>query len=269
MRLDGRMFVWGGNISLVIIAIIWFDLVRTPLQMIFGYAVAFATELLFNKYTEKNVNRSIWDRILTAGTIAAGLQLLIRAHPWWFYGAASFIGVSSKYLIRTEKMRHIFNPINFTLVFCLSVMPLSTFHVWADEYALTIYPIFHALFFGIAAAVLANRWRMSLSYIAMNIFLSWVLSQNYSEFLYWLGPEMGAGGMIISWLMITDPKTTPPGSWAQVIFGVCISVANYMLRANEILFSNFFALFLVSLGYVAIKTAAPIIKEKSLLSAFR
>lgn len=59
------------------------------------------------------------------------------------------------------------------------------------------------------------------------------------------------GLLVLTYFMITDPRTSPNSTNAQVFFGIAVACIDQVLRFNEIRMSAFIALFLVTMIYSA------------------
>ncbi len=253
-NISGRWFLGGSHIALVVICLLFYNLQRSALQMIFGFAIGFLTELLFYKYTNKYSKNKIWDRLFSAATETAGLLVLLKSHSWWFYGFLSFITIAAKYLLRKDENNHIFNPTNFSITVALLFFPITMFGAWSDEYMMVIYPMIHVTLFGILAVYLGKTYIVSISYIVSIIFWCMVFFpfHSTSSIVYALGPEFGAIGLIFTWLMITDPRTAPSDKKMQVIYAFSIAFIHIFMRYNQILYSRYISLFIVTLIFYAL-----------------
>lgn len=250
-EINGRWFLGGSHITLVIISLIFYRLQRTPVQIAFGILCTFVAEIIFYRTTNKYAPNKTWDRLFSAFTEVAGLLVLLKSHLWWFYGALGIITVIAKYLFRKTFSTHIFNPTNFAITIALTFFPLYWFGAWPDEYMRSWYPMLHITLFGMIAVWLGRTYVVSLAYIVSVIF--WCLiffpARNISDFVYALGPEFGAIGLIYLFLMITDPKTAPVSYKGQAFYAFAIAFVHIFLRNEQYLYSRYVALFIVTLGY--------------------
>jgi hypothetical protein len=253
-QINGRWFLGGSHITLVIISFIFFHLQRTPVQIVFGVLCGFITEYLFYRLTNKYENNNTWDRLFSSFTEIAGLLVLIKSHLWWFYGALGFMTVAAKYIFRKTKKSHIFNPTNFSITMALTFFPLHWFGAWSDEYMRSWYPMLHISAFGMIAVWLGRTYIVSFVYILSVIFWCLVFFpvHNFSSLVYSIGPEFGAIGLIYLFLMITDPKTAPTKYRPQALYAFTIAFVHIALRYNQYLYSRYVALFIVTLIYYAI-----------------
>lgn len=245
---EGRTYLGGSHFTLLIISFLFFNLQRSWVQIISAILVSFIVEYACRLVSSKNRERSIWDSLFSAFTESAGLLILIRSRETWFYAFISAIAVISKYVLTTNERKHFYNPTNIAIVLCLAFLPATTFDVRPDEFDVSIYSIFHVMSFGILAVYFGKTWRVTLGYVTGLFLFSAILSLLKADpFVYFLGPEIGAIGMIFMFLMITDPKTTPKNAGPQYVFGFAVAGVLYLLRWNELIYANYFALFLVTL----------------------
>lgn len=251
-KLDGRWLLFGSHLSLLILAVPFLGLSRTPFQILSGLLAAVVTELLWHRWAPR-YEKSAWrDRVLSALAEGAGLLILLQSERELFFVLASIIAVSSKYILLRADRSHIFNPTNFAAVVLLAFLPFDWFAVWPDEFNTSLYPVVHVLIFGIFAVHLGGTWRVTAGYFACILLSSLVVSGGkMDELIYWLGPELGVRGMIFAFLMITDPKTTPRAHLAQIFFGAAIGIAHTLLKAEGILYAKFIALFAVTTALLA------------------
>ncbi len=250
-EVDGRWFLTGSHILLVLGTMLFYGLQRTYLQIFFGMFCAIALELILFRFSDKYKNTKSSDRIFSAAAECAGLLVLLKSHLWWFYGAVAVMAVASKYVFRASQDRHLFNPTNFAITASISFFPIYWFAAWPDEYMVHWYPMLHVTLFGIAAVWLAKSWIISLAYL-FGVFFSLQIfyePKNLSDLVYTFGPELGTVGLIFLFLMITDPKSSPRKVGQQIIYGALIAFIHIFLRYQEFLYSRYIALFGVTLLY--------------------
>lgn len=247
--LDGRWFLGGSHFFLLIIAIVFYKLQRSPFQIFSAYACAIIVEIFFFKYTAKNKTRTLFDCIFSACTEAAGLLILVRSPYAWFYIPMSFLAVSSKYIFRRNETQHLFNPTDFAIVTMVALLPKRYFELRGDEFNINLYPMLHVTIFGLFAIYLGKTWRVALSYLITITAVALCLSRiTHESPIYLLGSELGATGLIFMFLMITDPKTCPTLPRSQILFGAAIGCLLYLLKFNEYFYPHYFALFVVIVG---------------------
>jgi Na+-translocating ferredoxin:NAD+ oxidoreductase RnfD subunit len=212
------------------------------------YLTAACIEVILYLLTKKNKARSLKDVLFSSATIAAGLLILVKSTYDWFYVPMACLAVGSKYLFTRTQTAHMYNPTNFAIVTMFALMPREYFELRGDEFNISFYPMLHVLIFGILAVFFGKTWRVTLSYFASILLISLMLSFLMNEsFIYLLGPEISSLGLIFMFLMITDPKTCPKESRHQIYFGIAVAFFLCLLRANEIYYAHYLALFVVLL----------------------
>ena len=132
--LDGRWFLGGSHLTLLIVSIFYFNLARSPFQIVTAYAAAILVELALHRMTGKTKHRSAWDVIFSAATEAAGLLILVKLPNPYAYAMMSAVAVASKYFLRIDEKRHAFNPTNFAIVAALIFTPNELIEIRPDEF---------------------------------------------------------------------------------------------------------------------------------------
>ena len=264
--LDGRWFLTGSHILLLLVSIVSYHLQRTYTQILFGLACAWCFEALLYYKTTKYARTSLRDRLFSATAECAGLLILLKTHLWWFYGFASLVAIGSKYAFRRDHNRHVFNPTNFAITLSVSFLPSHWFAVWADEYMISWYPMLHVTCFGVLAVWLARSWLITVSYFVglLIAFIPFFAMKTGSDWVYALGPEVGAAGLIFMFLMVTDPKSSPRQAKYQIVYGCAIAFLQVILRHQEYLYSRYISLFAVTLVSYALqlyRTQLPVVQK--------
>jgi Na+-translocating ferredoxin:NAD+ oxidoreductase RnfD subunit len=245
-KIDGRWFLGGSHLTLVFVSIAFYNLQRSAFQIISAYTTALIVEFILYKMTEKNKQRTVRDVLFSSATIAAGLLILVKSTYSWFYIPMSAVAVSSKYFFTRTSTAHMFNPTNFAIVSMFALIPRQYFELRGDEFNISFYPMLHVFVFGCFAVYFGKTWRVTLSYFLSIFIISFLISVfNKESFIYLLGPEISAIGLIFMFLMITDPKTCPLLPRHQVLFGISVAVFLYVLRFSEFYYAHYVALFIV------------------------
>jgi Na+-translocating ferredoxin:NAD+ oxidoreductase RnfD subunit len=246
-RIDPRWYILGNHIVLVTTGTLFFGLQRDLLQVAFCVGLGSATELVAAYVFKKHPLVRIGDRLLSANVACWATLVLIRSSDWWFYGVLVSIGILSKYVLVNEEGRHFFNPTNFAIVFSLAFMPDHLF-VRTDQFSsddatfFTLLPI--VLGFGLAGTISAKRWRESLAYYLVVVFIGLPVGVLLGvKWLWVLGPELNTSTVIFAFLMITDPRTSPSSPRSQWIFAGTVSLVHLVMRYAQVPYSPFVALF--------------------------
>ncbi|CAN5518425.1 hypothetical protein BH09MYX1_BH09MYX1_00800 [soil metagenome] len=262
-KVEGRYFLFGSHLTLLTIAMLYYHLPRTWLQVATAYAVAATTELTLHFWLKKYPKATIFDRTLSAVSEAAGLLLLVRSTLWYYYAIACVIAVGSKYVFTRHDGVHVFNPTNYAIIIGLALFPLSSFELNPDEYSIHTYAIVHVIVFGVLATGFGGTYFVTIGY-----FCGLVLGARFAPLFGWTGwvgvlyPELGAFGMIFAFLMITDPRTTPQRNSYRLLFGLAVAAGVLILRSLQVSFPNFLALFLVTLTTFGLSFIFPSIYKK-------
>ena len=267
-RIDGRWFLTGSHVALIAVSMVFFDLQRTHLQILFCFASVLVTELVFYSSTSKYKAGTWNDRAFSAIAEGAGLLVLLKSHIWWFYGLVGAMAVASKYIIRKDERSHVFNPTNFAIVMAITVFPLYWFDARADEFMVSTYALFHVTAFGIYAVWFGGTWVISISYILSILLLVALFYPmgTLADVIYAFGPEFGTIGLIFLWLMITDPKTAPKQRRFQILYAFMIALIHIALRKYQFLYSRYLALFLVTIGMQMIELVRSFLSARVLSS---
>lgn len=251
-RLDPRWLILGSHVTLLMRWMSSYGLQRSWEQIILCYAVAGMMELGLSRTVRApgRQTQDLGDRLLSAAVAASGLLLFIYSPYWWFHGLAAAVAIGSKFALRSGMGRHVFNPTNFAIMACLTVLPSHVMAVYPNEFTQTWSSAAHVVAFGGAAAVLSDRWRISLAYLATVLFVAVARAALFhGSVFYVLGPELGTLNLIFIWLMITDPRTTPSGHGPQWAMGCAIAAVELSLRWGEFSYEPFVATFIVSTLY--------------------
>jgi hypothetical protein len=165
---------------------------------------------------------------------------------WWIFAGTAAISLLSKYVIKWRGS-HIFNPSNFGLVLCFLVLgsdrvePLDFW--WGPMTAWMALALAIIVVGGLAIllrlkllGIAAGFWFAFAAGIAVVAFTGhamtarWHLGPVTSRYFWWVlvtSPEV----LVFMFFMITDPKTTPRGRVARVVYGVGVGLLATLLIA--------------------------------------
>ncbi len=180
---------------------------------------------------------------LSAYLTGISIVILVESTDWRVYVVASVWGVLSKYLLRDSK-RHFFNPSNFGIVMMLllghgvaSVAPGSQ---WGADYRVA----FIIMFLGLTMMYRINRMDLALSWLGGYVVMGLLrMALGQGGLVFALGPMTGAEFALFTFVMMPDPKASPPTREGRIGWGISIAVLDGVLRYFEIRYSMFFALF--------------------------
>lgn len=188
----------------------------------------------------KNKKLSITDSSIISGLIIG--YVLSSDNPWWIFLLASFLAISSKYLIQIDR-KHLFNPAALGIFLTVILFGAST--QWKGTYLWYILTLFGLYFisqihklevvigYGITALSLFGIQAVIQKVSLLNIF-------GYLNYFY-------------IFIMMIEPKTTPIKPRGKLIFGIGVAVLIFILteagvrfdaELSSLLILNLFALLL-------------------------
>lgn len=249
-----------------------FELSIAQILVSLGTAAALELAIVFHRR-----RAIVWpgSALLTAN----GVALILRVpgtehgdwwslHGWYYYAGVSALSLLSKYLIRFRG-QHVFNPSNIGLVVAFLVLGsnrIEPLDFWWGPFS----PGIAAATAVIVVGGFVITSRLELLGMAAGFWVAFALSlgvvawSGHCMTATWhLGPICGASFwwvlvtspevLIFLFFMITDPKTTPTGSVARVLFGVCVGFVAALLVAPQ---TTEFAAKVAVLGSLAIMCVA-------------
>jgi enediyne biosynthesis protein E5 len=155
------------------------------------------------------------------------------------------VGILSKGFV-LHRGRHFFNPSNFAIVAAVLLAPnwcVGELNLFGG------YWLPSAVFFvlGVIVAGRAGQLPTALSWLAGFVFFNWYRGHaqgvlHWPLFLQVMNPSL----ILYTFHMITDPATTPRTASWKVAFGLATALVDAALRFQSVIYSNFYALFLVS-----------------------
>ncbi len=251
-RVDARLFVLLNNALLLVLGMAYTGLQRDTSQLALALVTGVAAELVLARWTNKHAVVRVWDRVLSSAVTAVSTMVLVRSDVWWFYAALTGAAVLSKYVIVDESGAHVFNPTNFAIVLAVALLP-HFISVRPDDFGgATVYRVMIPCF-GLLAALRGARLRATVGYyvaVALGIPVGGLYGLSR---LWTVAPELNTSTLIFAFLMLTDPKVTPKGARAQLLFGAAVGTVHLFMRYYQIAYSPFVALFgvtaLVSLPF--------------------
>lgn len=196
---------------------------------------------LFQHRTIRGIHN--WQSPLISGL---SLSLLLRTDSFLLAFIASFLTISSKFVLR-EEQKHFFNPTNFSIVLLLG---LSNYQVWVSPAVWGQKIGLDLVIILLGSYVCFRAKRLPIVYG----FLSFYFLLKISRHL-WLGDplsilihsSMSGALLIFCFFMLSDPKTTPQSLRGQLLFALSVALISGFI--DYILFERngiFYALFLTS-----------------------
>lgn len=155
-------------------------------------------------------------KFFSTSAIISGLILALILKPgvnWYVLISAVIIAIGSKYIIRI-KGKHIFNPANFGLLFCMFVF--RTYLVWWGA--------------GISWLVLVLGCIIAYRFKRFHLILSFLITQSVLLGIYFAltgAPVLRAVLMsnpFFAFVMLVEPKTSPANRKGRIIYGVLTGI---------------------------------------------
>jgi Na+-translocating ferredoxin:NAD+ oxidoreductase RnfD subunit len=254
-RIDLKVFPIINNGILLAMALSFYYFL-IPLHYVFlSFFAGIATELICFHLSSRYTDSKWYHRILSPVTTTLSILLIVRSFENWIYPAVVVLSIVSKYVLYSERHGHIFNPGNFGIVVALCMAPAGWIGMYPNQFSLDTYPIFQTLTLGILTVGIGRRWLVSFSYLALIFVLGGLFHLlQFTHFLDIVGPELGVSSLILTFFMITDPRTSPSVPIFQIFFGCSVALLNVLFKMHEVMASPFLALFLVCPAYFLVKT---------------
>ncbi len=187
---------------------------------------------------------------------------------WWIFAGTAAVSLLSKYVIKWRG-NHVFNPSNFGLVLCFLILgkqraepldfwwgPMSPWMALALAIivvgGLTILVRLKLIQIAIGFWVAFAAGMAIIAVTGHAITARWHLGPVTGRYFWWIlvtSPEV----LVFMFFMITDPKTTPKGRLARLVYGVGVGVLATILIAPM---RTEFAAKVALLGSLAIVCAA-------------
>lgn len=191
----------------------------------------FLTQLLFVKIKNLKI-----DSLLSGIISALGICLLFKSNSWYWFPIASFIAISSKFLIQHNK-KHFFNPVNFALIFCILVSDQSW--ISPGQWGNAGFLIFLFGSGGMFLLVKLKRFLTAFSFlgtlfvsqfILIVVYEGWPIDHLFHTFF-------NGTLMLFSFFMITDPRTIPNHPKVRAIWSASIALISFYLINWHYLYS--------------------------------
>jgi Na+-translocating ferredoxin:NAD+ oxidoreductase RnfD subunit len=249
---DARLHLAAVIISLQVLGQVAFDFDLSIAQILISIGTCALLELAIVFWQKRII---LWpaSALLTGNGVAFVLRVpgtehgdWWSLHGWWIFAATSAVALLSKYVLRLRG-EHIFNPSNIGLVLCFLILgpgraePLNFWWGPMDAWmavALAIIVLggvailarlrLLTIAVGFWVAFAAATGVLALSGHAMTA--RWHLGE-ISGFYFWrvliTSPEI----LVFLFFMITDPKTSPRGRKARIVYSVSIALLATLLIA--------------------------------------
>jgi len=199
--------------------------------------------------------RNLVDFLLPAHITGLSIAMLLWANDQlWPFAFAAAVATGSKAILRVpigKSTRHFLNPSNLGITMTLILLPWVGFappYEFTENLTGVGYWILPGLI--IVLGTMVNRLTGRLPLIAAWVG-GFVLQACLRSVLFGLPvvaallPMTGVMFVIYTFYMITDPGTTPTGSWEQVAFGAGVAAVYGLLIVMHVVAAIFIALTLV------------------------
>lgn len=182
---------------------------------------------------------------ISAYLTALSIGILLESYDWRIYVVAAAWGILSKYLVR-NRTGHFFNPSNFGLVTALLLCPhiatIAPGSQWGADYRIA----FAIIALGLLMMIRIRRLDLALAWIGGYVFMSFVrMALGQGGLVFALGPMTGAEFALFTFVMLPDPKASPPTPRGRILWGLSIALLDGVLRYLEVRYSMFYALFIL------------------------
>jgi len=215
--LDPRLYQIASLSTLLLYGLIWlyFDISVTQI------AVTIGTALLTQYAGTRYYNLSAFDP-KSPLISALSLCLLLRTDHLAVAALASFIAISSKFVIRW-KNKHVFNPTNLALV-----VMIGSGLGWISPGQCVQVAWFGFLIACLGSLVVTRAARADVTLAFLSFYVGLLFAR-----AAWLGDpltiplhQIESGALLIfAFFMISDPKTTPDSRTGRIIYALLVTLA--------------------------------------------
>ncbi len=212
-------------------------------DIVVGLATAVAAELLFT-YIARRAKGLPFELFFPASAVAAalGIAIFFRATDPIYFFLAALVAVGSKYVLKANG-KHIFNPSNIAVVVLVFAFPSAAtveFTQWGNS--LWVYALVAAICFFISYR--AGAWITTLSFLLSYTALLLISVPFHLDILSVhhygiLGPSL----VLFASFMITDPRTSPTGTYPRILHGIGVASAFFLLEMLGVKYALFVASF--------------------------
>ncbi|MCO6455329.1 MAG: hypothetical protein J5I93_08510 [Pirellulaceae bacterium] len=229
-------------------------------QLVFGFLESWSRTLLAigaSIACELILGRLIMGRfphLASAYISGISVGILIRSPFFWPYALCAILSITSKYVLRWRE-RHLWNPSNFGVSAMLFLYPAAVASL-SIQWGNFVWPMLVVWCLGSIIIWRLQRFHICLTYVTSFVLLAGVRSLlTDSPFLANVAPLTGPMYQLFVFFMITDPRTTVSGKWAQCLVAALVAVAEMLLRLAGVIHAPYYALFLVGPTALAVELA--------------
>ena len=249
---DPRLHLAAVIVSLQVLGQTAFDFKLSIAQILIALATCAVLEVGI-AFRQQHVIMWPASALLTGNGVAFVLRVPGTQHGdwwstngWWIFAGTAAVSLLSKYVIKWRGS-HVFNPSNFGLVLCFLILGKER----AEPLDFWWGPMSPWMALALAIIVvggLAILLRLKLIQIAIGFWVAfaagmaviavtghamtarWHLGPVTGRYFWWIlvtSPEV----LVFMFFMITDPKTTPKGRLARLVYGVGVGLLATLLIA--------------------------------------
>jgi Na+-translocating ferredoxin:NAD+ oxidoreductase RnfD subunit len=180
---------------------------------------------------------------LSAYLTAMSIGILVESYDWRVFVVAPAWGILSKYLLR-DGTQNYFNPSNFGIVMILlfghGIASIAPGSQWGADYRIALIIIV----LGLLMMKRVRRLELALAWMGGFVLMGLLrMAAGQGGLVFVLGPMTGAEFALFTFVMLPDPKASPPTARGRIAWGLSIAVMDGILRYFEIRYSMFYALF--------------------------
>lgn len=251
-KLDPRYIQLFNNIVLMICGYLYLGFRRDLVYLFPVFILGIAVDWFFSRFWALQRNkRSLKDKMISVLNTIVSIVTIIKFNDNNFYIFVILVSILSKYLIVDENKNHIFNPANFGIIFALLYVNEIPIRIIYNQFSgLSVYLFYFLIFNGILITYLARRLTLAISFLLGSVGFFYFLSPMWGfPSLFLIGPTFSFSGILFTFFMITDPKTTPSNTRSQLLFGLSVALISFLLRVNQYVHDVFVSLFLVTALY--------------------
>jgi|GEM_PF-801645 len=236
---DPRIMVAAAQTLWVVLGQTTYYFNRDPVQLTAAIGTALVLDFVLMLVVLRQITLP-----LSAYLTGLSIGILLESYDWRIFVVASVWGILSKYLVRDSK-RHFFNPSNFGLVVALLLCPqiatIAPGSQWGADYRVAVVIIV----LGLLMMKRLNRLHLAVAWLAGYVMMACVrMALGQGGMVFALGPMTGAEFALFTFVMLPDPKASPPTRRARIHWGLSIAVLDGVMRYFEIRYSMFFSLFI-------------------------
>src|SRR5688500_449355 len=200
---------------------------------------AIGAELVMGRLTY-----GVWPHPASAYIRGLSAGILVRSPFYWPYFLTSLISITSKYVLRVRG-RHLWNPTNFGVSAMVFLAP-ATVAVLSVQWGNVVAPM--AVIWILGTVIVWRVGRLHISAIYVLSFLAFSFVRAWWTRTPWVAsvaPIAGPMYPLLTFFMVTDPKTTVRSVRGQCVVVFLVAVLETVLRLNEVVYAPFYALFIV------------------------